>query len=209
MHVGCRFRCKTVKLNTHWAYHKYLYACKQSSPLSFMVLCCSVSIPMPSRHTTTVPLRSTVAVTVAVDVMDPVITSVTVNWNGWLVITRPWSRRTSSQVMVNDGMFHWCPLEGIVHVNVTLSPGHCLSTLDWSWASVPKSEGKQLSKQHNPPPTAFLWLILKKKKKQLCTSNTLITPFTGYSGARWEHNVKNYGGNRLLMKHCHTRQELQ
>ena len=52
----------------------------QHAHLCVMVLLWSGSIPIPSWHTTTVPLRSTVAVTVADDVMDPVITSVTLNW---------------------------------------------------------------------------------------------------------------------------------
>ena len=52
-------------------------------PLRVMMLFWSGSIPTPSRHTTIVPLRSEVAVTVAVDVMNvPVLTSVTLNWNG-------------------------------------------------------------------------------------------------------------------------------
>ena len=49
-------------------------------PLSVMMLLWSGSIPIPSRHKTSVPLRSEVAVTVAVDVMDvPGTTSVTAN----------------------------------------------------------------------------------------------------------------------------------
>ena len=50
------------------------------SPMMFMMMLWSGSVPTPSRHTTRVPLRSVVAATVAVDVMDvPVLTSVTLN----------------------------------------------------------------------------------------------------------------------------------
>ena len=47
--------------------------------MMFMVMFWSAMIPVPSRHTTRVALRFVVALTVAVDVMNPVITSVTVN----------------------------------------------------------------------------------------------------------------------------------
>ena len=107
-----------------------------------IVLFCSGSIPIPSRHTTRVPLRSVVTVTVAVDVMDvPVLTSVTVNWNWASGNTLPWSRGRRDREMFKNGMSHWCPLEGIVHVNVTLSLGHGLSTLDCNWA--PETENEQ------------------------------------------------------------------
>ena len=109
-----------------------------------MVLLWSGSIPIPSWHKTMVPLRSAVAVTVAVDViiLDPVITSVTVNWNGgWSETTLPWSRGRRDWKIPSDAMFHWWPREGIVQVNVTLSPGHNLSTLDCNWT--PETESKQ------------------------------------------------------------------
>ena len=110
-------------------------------PIMLMVLLCSGSIPIPSRHTTRVPLRCVVTVIVAVDLMDvPVITSVTVNWNGGSEITLPWSRGRRDREMLN-GMSHWCPLERIVQVNVTLSPGHGLSTLDCNIA--PETENEQ------------------------------------------------------------------
>ena len=116
------------------------------SPTMFMVLLWSASIPIPSRHKTMVPLRSLVVVTVAVDVIDPVITAVTVNWNGgWSVITLPWLLGRSSRVIFNDGMFHWCPTEEIVHVNITLSPGHGLFTLDCNWAA--ETEDEQQAQQ--------------------------------------------------------------
>ena len=106
------------------------------SPMMFMMLLWSGSVPTPSRHTTRVPLRSAVAVTVAVDVMDvPITTSVTVNWNGgWSMITLPWSRGRRDREIFKNRMSHWCPIEGIVQVKVTLSPGHGLSTLDCNWA---------------------------------------------------------------------------
>ena len=44
-------------------------------------------------------------------------------------------------MMSRDGTLHWCAREEIVHVNVTLSPGHGLSTLDCNLA--PEAEGEQ------------------------------------------------------------------
>ena len=79
---------------------------------------------------TRVPLRSSVALTVAVDVMDPVLTSVTLNQNGGSGNTLFLLRRTRSREMLRDGISHPCPREGTVHVKVTVSPGHGLSTLD-------------------------------------------------------------------------------
>ena len=56
------------------------YTSSKCSPKMLIELLWSGSIPIPSRHTTRIPLRCVVTVTVAVDVMDvPVITSVTVN----------------------------------------------------------------------------------------------------------------------------------
>ena len=111
--------------------------------MMLIVVLCSGSIPIPSRHIVRVLLSSVVTVTVAVDLMDVfVITSVTVNWNGGSENTLPWSRGRSDREMFNDGMTHWCPLEGIVHVNVTLSPGHDLSTLDCNWA--PETENAKM-----------------------------------------------------------------
>ena len=115
-------------------------------PIMLIVLLWSGSIPIPSRHTTRVPLSSVVTVTVAVDVMDvPVTTSVTVNWNWASENALPWSRGRRDREMFNDGMSHWCPLEGIVHVNITLFPGHGLSTLDCSWAPETERNSVNLS----------------------------------------------------------------
>ena len=113
----------------------------ECSPKMLIVLLWYGSIPIPSRHTTRVPLRCVVTVTVAVDVMDvPVTASVTVNWNGGSEITLPWSRGRRDREMFINEMFHWCPLEGIVHVNVTLSLGHGLSALDCNWAHETEKE---------------------------------------------------------------------
>ena len=142
MQLLCRFT--TANFCTGFLKLTYTAVHATCSPMIIMVLLWSGSIPIPSRHTTTVPLRSTVAVTVAVDVMDLVIncTSVTLKWNGgWLVITLPRLLGRRDRVMFNDGMFHWCAREEIVHVNITLSPGHGLSTLDCNWA--PEAEGEQ------------------------------------------------------------------
>ena len=107
-----------------------------------MVLFWSGSILMPSWHATMVPLRSEVAMTVAVDIiLDSVITSVTLNWKGVLEISRPWSRGRIDWIIPRDGTLHWCATEGIVHVKVTLSPGHGFSTLDCNWA--PETEKEQ------------------------------------------------------------------
>ena len=114
----------------------------ECSPMMLTMLLWSGSIPIPSRHTTRVPLRCMVTVTVAVDLMDvPVITSVTANWNGESEITLPWSRGRRDREMFKNGMSHWCPTEETVHVNVTLSPGQGLSTLDCNWA--PETENEQ------------------------------------------------------------------
>ena len=104
-------------------------------PLRVMVLFLSGSIPIPSWHKTRVPLKSEVAVSVAVDVMNvPVLTSVTANWNGGSEITWPRSLGRRDREMAMDGTLHRCAREGSVQVNVTPSPGHGLSTLDSSWA---------------------------------------------------------------------------
>ena len=95
---------------------------------------------LPSSHKIRVLLRFAVTLTVAVDVMDvPGTIPVTANskgWSdcGWLLGTRVWE-------MLRDGTSHRCSREDTVHVNVTLSPGHGLSTLDCSWA--PKTENGQ------------------------------------------------------------------
>ena len=94
----------------------------------------------PSWHTTRVPLRSSVALTVAVDVMDPLLTSVTVNWNGGSENTLSLLRRRRTREMLRDGISHSCPREETVHLNSTISPGHGLSTLDCNWA--PETEGE-------------------------------------------------------------------
>lgn len=106
-----------------------------------MMVFCSGSVPLLSRHRIRVPLRSSVTLTVAVDVIIDVPVSVTVNWNGGSEIT--WPRLPGrSWVMPRDGTCHWCPAEGTVHVNVTLSPGHGLSILDRNWA--PETESKEM-----------------------------------------------------------------
>ena len=105
------------------------------SPLRFMVLVWAGSDPIPSWHMTKVPLRSAVAVTVAVDVMDvPVLTSVTLNSNGGSGITWPWLAGRRLSVILRDGTVHRCAREATVQVNSILSPGHGLSTLDCNWA---------------------------------------------------------------------------
>lgn len=117
----------------------YKYDCvsgrlNHCSPIMFMVLFWLRRILNPSRHMTRVPLRSSVALTVAVDVMDPVLTSVTVNWNGGSKNTLFLLRRRRAREMLRDGISHPCPREGTVHVKVTVSPGHGLSTLVCNWA---------------------------------------------------------------------------
>ena len=128
--------------------------------MMFMVLLWSGSIPIPSWHTTMVPLRSAVAVTVAVDViLDPVITSVTVNWNGgWSVITLPRSRGRRDWIIPRDGMCHWCAGEEIVHVKVTLSPGHGLSRLDCNWA--PETESEHCCSENNTLRSLLLAVVV-------------------------------------------------
>ena len=115
------------------------------SPVRYIVMFWSGSIPIPSWHTTRVPLRSAVMFTVAVDVMHvPVLTSVTLNWNGGSDITRPRSPGRRDRTMSRDGTLHRCATEGTVQVNVTLSPGHGLSTLDCNWAPETKREWQLL-----------------------------------------------------------------
>ena len=135
--------CMHMPTNQVCSSSLYILVVTTCSPLRFMVLRWSGSVPTPSWHTTRVPLRSAVALTVAVDVMDvPGITSVTLNVNGgWSVITLPWSRRRRDREMPRDWMFHWCPRDGIVQMKVTVFPGHGLSTLDCNWA--PETENKQ------------------------------------------------------------------
>ena len=100
-----------------------------------MVLLWAGSDPRPSWHMTKIPLRSAVAVTVAVDVMDvPVLTSVTLNSNGGSGITWPRSPGRRDREILRDGMVHRCPREGTVQMNSILSSGHGLSTLDCNWA---------------------------------------------------------------------------
>ena len=118
-----------------------------SSPLRFMVLFWSGNTRLPSLHTIKVLLRSSVTFTVTVDVMDvPVLTSVTVNWNGGSENTWPWLLGRSARVMPKEEILHWCAREGTVHVNVTLSPGQGLSTLDCNWVS---ETNKQTNSNNN------------------------------------------------------------
>ena len=105
------------------------------SPLRIMVASWFGSIRLPSRHKTRVPLRFAVALNVAVDVMDvPGTTSVTLNSKGGSGITFPRPTGASVRTMLRDETTHWCEVEESVQVNVTLSPGHGLSTLDCNWA---------------------------------------------------------------------------
>ena len=113
----------------------------QCSPVMFIVLFWLGWISNPSWHTTRVPLRCSVTLTVAVDVMDvPVTTSVTLNWNGGSENTSSSLRWRRAREILRDGISHWCPREGTVHVKVTVSPGHSLSTLDCNWAPETKGE---------------------------------------------------------------------
>ena len=104
------------------------------SPLRFIVVFWSGSLPIPSWHMTRVPLSATVTVTVAVDVINLVITCTMVIWKGGSEITRPSLLGRSARVIPRDGTLHWCAREGTVHVKVTVSPGHGLSTLVCNWA---------------------------------------------------------------------------
>ena len=142
--LGNKARDVGLRNIPHRSYLNYTFAWRQSTeylPKIFMVLFWSGSIPTPSWQMTTVPLRSGVAFTVAVDViLDPVI-SVTLNWKGgWLEITLPWSRGRSDWMISREGTSHRCAREDILHVNVTLSPGHGLSTLDCNWATETENE---------------------------------------------------------------------
>ena len=115
-----------AQLYLHIRIHVYTYL-----PRMFMVSFFSASIRLPSWHTTSVPLRSAVALTVVVDVMDvPVTTSVTVNWNGGSESTSALSAGVRDREMPSDGTTHRCRVDWIAHVNTTFSPGHGLSTLD-------------------------------------------------------------------------------
>ena len=136
-------------------------SCKlQCLPMMFMMLLWSGSIPKPSWHTIRVPLRSAVAVTVAVDVMDvPGITSVTLNWNGGSEITPPWSPGIRDRGMSRPEASHRCESEKIVHVNVTLSPGHGLCTLDCNWAS--ETENEQCCCSENKRLQSLLLAVVK------------------------------------------------
>lgn len=106
-------------------------SCKPCSfclPISFTV---EFWVPtggwLPSRHDTRVPLRSSVAATVAVDLMN--ISDIdTANWNR--SSEGIWSYRVRVREILRDGTLHSCVGEGIVHVNVTFWPGQALSTLD-------------------------------------------------------------------------------
>ena len=131
----------------HRSYLNYTFAWRQNTeclPMIFMLLLWSGSIPIPSWHKTVVPLRSGMALTVAVDVIDPVITSMRLNWNGGSEITLPWSRGRRDWIISWDGTSHRCASEDIVHVNITLSPGHGLSTLDCNSASETKRDNNTL-----------------------------------------------------------------
>ena len=108
--------------------------------MMLIMLLWSGSIPIPSRHTIRVPLSSVVTVTVAVDIMDVPITSVTANWNGGSEFILSRSRGRRDREMFKSGMSHWCPLAEIVQVSVTLSLGHGLFILVCNWANETEKE---------------------------------------------------------------------
>ena len=119
------------------------------SPLSINVLLWSGLFPTKSLQLTSVLFRSSVAVTVAIDVMLLSVTAVTLNWNGGSEENRV--LRESS--MLRDETTHWCAREGTVQVNITVSPGHGLSTLDCNWA--PETEEFMTYKPFLPQMSKF------------------------------------------------------
>jgi len=138
-------------ISSHWITHKIVvsisqFTCTRNnckySPLRLMVLVWSGSTRLPSWHIIKVSLRPSVILTIAIDVMDvPGTTSVTLNSNGGSEITPLcWLLGVSARLMPRDGTLHWCAVEEIVHVKVTVSPRHGLSALDCNWANETEKE---------------------------------------------------------------------